>query len=144
MESEPLKPILKLPGEYLTKTMTRTRKKVDNVVLLPFTNDDINELLEWLYQEEELREFEHGLKTDIISENTIKEYITKLYTANDVYQGFRIMIRTPYQAVIPIGVVYLTQKQENDKKVIVNKLYVCHKWQKAGYEELSINAIVDY
>lgn len=105
----------------------------------------MEELLDWIYNDDDPNyELLYGLRSNEANEDTISEYMMKLYSQNYLYKGFRICIKTSYKMIIPIGVGLVSKKEVNDTKAWINKMYISQTWRRAGYDSKAVAALADY
>ena len=128
-----------LPLDYLTRRKPKIKVE-DKVVAIPFTGDNLGELVQWLSEDNNkpiLKEFIYGWKSYDIDEKTLKQLFSKYYHSSHVYKAIRICIKTPYDVLIPIGTAHAIIKSETDSRCILKKFYIAKNWRKSKYVKKS-------
>ncbi|CAI2370861.1 unnamed protein product [Moneuplotes crassus] len=136
----------KLPADFLTKIRKKKAKGVESVVLIPFTDEYFEELIDGLLNDDDpdsVKEFLYGSKGQSINKSKIRSMLYKYSTSNHIYKPFRICIKTVYNSLIPIGTAHLTAAK-GANKINLRKFYIEKMWRKKGYEQKSLLSIGEY
>jgi hypothetical protein len=126
-----------LPADFLTNRRTKKLKIKEEIVLLPFTEEYLEELMSWLEHDGNksvLKEFFYGSKRKHISEGNLKSLFYKYQICSHTYKPLRMCIKTSYKCIIPIGNAHIT-KSIDDEKCQLKKFYIDKMWRSKGYEE---------
>lgn len=84
---------------------------IDQVILLPFTDEYSEELLTWLENDDDM-----DCVKDYMSQlNATKDSTKRVQSFNKPGSQFRICIKTSYKALIPIGHCDLISSKDGNK-----------------------------
>ncbi|CAI2371007.1 unnamed protein product [Moneuplotes crassus] len=136
----------KLPPDFLTRKRKKKAKGKESVVLIPFTDEYFEELMDGLLNDDDpqsVREFLHGCKGKSLNEGNIRSMLYKYSISNHIYKPFRVCVKTIYNSLIPIGTAHLTATK-GDEKIKLRKFYIEKMWRRKGYEQKALQAIGDY
>ena len=82
----------KLPKNIMTHKRKK-RKAKEELVLLPFNDEYMEELMDWLHSDDDkniIKEFLFGCKGSTLSEVNIRDMFYKYKISHHIYEPFRI------------------------------------------------------
>jgi len=92
----------------------------DEVVLVDFMPKDIDPIIEFLEKDDDLnivREFLFGSQNDLCpSHENVNRMLTAIQVENSCYIPLKVVIKTPYNMNISVGIVIMAKPTFGDAK----------------------------